>query len=58
MNNYHDIHSWSQLYREERLRDAQTAHLEGRLREDRKARPGRGPVGVALASVLSLVRGA
>ena len=58
MNNSYDIHSWSKHYREERLRDAQAMHLEGRLRDDRKARSGRGSVGFALANVLSLVRGA
>jgi hypothetical protein len=58
MNNYHDVHSWSRLYREERLSEARMRHLEARLREDREARSGRGPVGLALANVLSLVRGA
>jgi hypothetical protein len=58
MNNPYDLNSWSTQYRQERLRDAQTTHLEGRLREDRKARSERAPLGLALASVLSLVRGA
>jgi len=58
MNNPYDVHSWSTQYREERMRDARTTRLENRLREDRKARFGRGSVSVALANVLSLVRGA
>ena len=58
MNNPYDIHSWSKDYREERLHDAWMRHLEGRLQEDRKACSGRASVGFALASVLSLVRGA
>ena len=58
MNSPYDIHSWSKQYRHERLRDAQTTHLEGRLRKDRKTRSERGSVSLALANVLSLVRGA
>jgi hypothetical protein len=58
MNTYHDVHSWSTQYRQERLRYAQRTHLEGRLRKDRKTRSERGPVSLALASTLSLVRGA
>jgi hypothetical protein len=58
MNNPYDLHSWSTQYRQERLRDARTTHLAERLRKDRKARSERGSVGLALASVLSLVRGA
>jgi hypothetical protein len=54
----YQLHSLSKLYHEEALREARTRHLEGRLREARKARSGRGPVGLALASVLSMVRGA
>jgi hypothetical protein len=58
MNNYHDIHYWSTQYRQDRLREAQTVQLERRLREGRIARSRRGSVGLALANVLSLVRGA
>jgi hypothetical protein len=58
MNNLYDLHSYSKLYREERLRDARTTHLEGRLRENHKARSGRSSVSLALANVLSMVRGA
>jgi hypothetical protein len=56
MNPY-DIHSWSAQYRMERLHDARKAHLEARLREGRKEPSGRDSVGLALANVLSLVRG-
>ena len=58
MNNPYDIHSWSTQYRQEALREARTRQLEGRLRKDRKARSGRGSVSLALANVLSLMRGA
>jgi hypothetical protein len=58
MNNPYDLHSWSTQYRQERMRDAQTTHLEGRLRKDRKTRSERGSVSLALASVLTLMRGA
>jgi hypothetical protein len=56
MNNPYYIHSLSKQYRQERLRDAQTTHLEGRLRKDRKARSERSFLSPALANVLSLVR--
>ena len=58
MNNYYDLHSWSTQYRQERLLEAKTRRLERRLRENRNERSGRGPVRLALANVLSLVRGA
>ena len=58
MNNPYDLHSWCNQYRQERLRDAQRTHLEGRLRKDRKTRSERGSVSLALASVLSAVRAA
>jgi len=58
MNNPYDLHSWSRQYRQERLRDAQTTHLEGWLRKDRKTRSERGSVSLASANVLTLVRGA
>jgi hypothetical protein len=48
----------SKLYHEEALHGARIVRLEGRLREDSKARSGRGSVSLALANVLSLVRGA
>jgi hypothetical protein len=57
MNNPYDVHSWSIQYRQERLSEARAIRLEGRLCEERKARSGRGSVGLALANVLSLVRG-
>jgi hypothetical protein len=58
MNSPYDLHSWSTQYREERLAEARTAQLERRLRENHKARSERSPVSLALANVLSLVRGA
>jgi hypothetical protein len=58
MNNPYDLHSWSKQYRQEALNEMRTTRLEGQLRENRKARSGRGSVGVALANLLSLVRGA
>jgi hypothetical protein len=58
MNNPYDVHSWSAQYRQEALHEARMIQLEGRLRENRKARSGRGSVSLALANVLSLVRGA
>jgi hypothetical protein len=58
MNNPYELHSWSQEYRQERLRDAQRLQLEGRLRKDHKLRSVRGSASLALANVLSLVRGA
>ena len=58
MNNPYDIHSWSTQYRQKRLQEARSTRLEGRLREGRKARSGQGSVGLAVASLLTLVRGA
>ena len=58
MNNPYDIHSWSKQYREEALHEVRTRQLERRLRETHKARSDRGRVSLALANVLSLVRGA
>jgi hypothetical protein len=55
---HYELYSWSHQYRQERLVEARTAQLEGRSREDRKARPGRGSLSRALANVLTLVRGA
>ena len=57
MNNLYDIHSWSTQYRQEALHGVRIARLEGRLRKDRKARSERSSVSLALANVLSLVRG-
>jgi hypothetical protein len=55
MNNPYDLHSSSKVYREEALRAARTRHLEGRLRADRRARPGQSRVGLAWGGVLSLL---
>jgi hypothetical protein len=57
MNPY-DVHSWSTHHREEALHGAWTTRREGWLRRDRLARSGVGSVSLALANVLSLVRGA
>jgi hypothetical protein len=58
MNNPYDLHSWSKEYRQDALHEVRRTQLDERLRENSKARSERGRVGLALASVLSLVRGA
>jgi hypothetical protein len=58
MNNLYDLHSWSKQYRQEALHEVRARQLERRLRENHKARSERGPVSIALANMLSLVRGA
>ena len=52
MNNYHDIHSWSRLYREERLHEAETRRLEARLRKDRRVHSWRSDSALALGDML------
>jgi hypothetical protein len=54
----HQLHSLGKLYHEEALHRARIARLEGRLQEDCKVRSVQGSVSLALANVLSLVRGA
>jgi len=58
MNNIYDLHSYSKHYREQRLAEARMTQLEERLRENHKALSVRGSVSIALANVLSPVRGA
>jgi hypothetical protein len=55
MNNPYEIHSWDKQYRVERLAEARMTHLEGRLREDRKACRARGRPGLVLAKTLTLL---
>ena len=58
MINLYDLHSWSKHYRQEALHEVRMTHREGRLRETHMARSERGRVSLALASLLTLVRGA
>jgi hypothetical protein len=58
MNYIYDLHSYSKHYRQEALHEVRMKLLEGRLLETKSARSVRGSVSLALASVLSLVRGA
>jgi len=58
MNNPYDIHSYSKQYRQEVLHELQMRQLEKRLRANHKAHSVRDSVSLALANVLSLVRGA
>jgi hypothetical protein len=58
MNNLYDIHSYSKQYREDTLHEVRMKQLEGRLRKNHKSPSERGRVSLALASALSLVRGA
>ncbi len=56
MHNPYDVHTWSKLYRENALREAQTRHLADRARAERTsggARLLRGIRRGALAALLS-----
>jgi len=50
MDNPYDIHTWSNLYRGERLREARECHLVEQARADRKQRSGRGREGPVSAT--------
>ncbi len=55
MNNHYDFHSYSKLYREERLDEARARNLRVTARADHEATPTGGRVGGSLGSVLSLI---
>ena len=39
MNNFYEVHSWSKLYREEALQEAQRRHLAHQAKAHRRQRP-------------------
>jgi hypothetical protein len=55
--NPYDVHSWSKLYREERLAEASRRHLLERARKDRDLRKS-GQLRLTLRNSLALLRGA
>jgi hypothetical protein len=56
MNNLYDVHSWSTLYREERLAEASRHHLLELARESRAPRKS-GRSRLTLRNSLALLRG-
>ena len=58
MHNPYDLHSLSKLYREEALQEAQTRHLKGRLRANRRTQLDRSRAGFAWGAMLASLRGA
>jgi hypothetical protein len=57
MESLYDLHSWSKQYREEALGEARKRDLLARARVGRQRRSGRSRVGLAWASVLSMLDG-
>jgi hypothetical protein len=55
MESLYDLHFWSKQYREEVLAQARKQNLFDRARVGRQRRFGRNRVGLAWASVLSVV---
>jgi hypothetical protein len=53
MEDPYDVHTWSRLYREERLTEARTMQLERKLSRAHKTRP-RGRYLLVLSEALSL----
>jgi hypothetical protein len=56
MNTYYDVHSWSKLYREERLSEAQARRLIEQARRNLAPRSLRDHASLAWSSVVSVVR--
>ena len=58
MNNPYDVHSWSTLYREEAIREAQRRHLVERARAERNPHRLRRARSVWRSVLALVVRGA
>ncbi len=57
MNYPYDLHTWSKLYHEEALREANKRHLIEQVRRGREPRES-GRLGLAWRSLLASLRGA
>jgi hypothetical protein len=53
---HYELYSWSHQYRQERLAEAGRLHLEGKLREVRKASGQRKSLGSALRNAIASLR--